>query len=212
MTKAIAKTQAIAPITIAFDPTAVDRTLAEATELLNDLGEATIDNDKELAEFAEHLRGVVRQKDAAETIRAAMLKPVKETTATINALLKPAIDTWAACETRLKRLIGDYQLAKEAERRKQLAAAAEAAQARNPEALTTALVAAQDAAPTKIEGVGVRAKWVARIASPALVPYEWCTPDVKRIEKLARETPPDQQPTPIPGVVYELDATVSALR
>jgi hypothetical protein len=211
MTKALAKA-APPEVSIVFDPTAVPLTLAEGVALLNDLQDATIDNDEELAQFAEILRDAVRQKDAAAALRDLLLKPAKDHTKTVDGLFKPTLQTWAACEAELKQLIGGYQLAKEADRKRLLAEAAQAAQARKPDELKTALNAAHAAAPTKVDGVSARAVWRAVIINADLVPCDWRVPDEKRISKHARDTSPDQEPTPIAGVRFELDAQVSARR
>lgn len=212
MTRAIVKAAPLAPITITFDPLAVDAANAAAIEELNGLQGASIDTDAEAAEAAELLRDVVREKDAIASMRDKLLRPVEALKKAVNDLFKPAYGARAASEEKIKSLIKAFQLAKLAEQRKQLAAASQAASARQPEAMSTALIAAHDAAPAKLDGVGFRPKWVARIKSPDLVPYEWCTPDVKRIDEHARKTPVDDEPTPIPGVLFERDASVSARR
>jgi hypothetical protein len=210
--KAIAKVQPLAPVAIALDPLAIDRATTDAIAELNALQEATIDDDADLTAAAEKLREIVRDKDIAAAMLGSVVKPLEQAKKAVNAIFKTWIDTKTASEVKVKRLIADFQLAQQAEQRRQLAAAAKAAQERKPAELTTALVAASDAAPSRLEGVSVKPKWVARIKSPDLVPYEWCTPDVKRIDAHARETPTDRPPEPIAGVIFELDATVTARR
>ncbi len=201
----------LAPLTFDIQPAMLATETAEAIDELNSLQDATVDSDDDAAEAAALLREIVRKKDVFSALRDGLLKPVKRRVTDFAALFKPALDARTASEVKLKRLLADFTLGKQAEQRKQLAAAAEAAQARQPEAMSTALIAAHEAAPSKLEGVGVRSKWVVKRIAEDLLPDEYWTPDVKKIEAVAREASPDDRPV-IPGVVFELDATVSARR
>jgi hypothetical protein len=212
VTKALAKPSPD-PATIAFDPLAATQATTQAIEYLNALQGVTIESDEDAAEAAEELRNVVRQKDLAARLRDEWLAPAKATVARINAGFKPALDAWAASEARLKRLIADFQLAKQAEQKRLLAEAAAAAQARQPEAIATALTAAHDAAPKRLEGVGVRAVWRVKRIAEELLPREWLCADEKKIAAYARSYPADKDPNgTVPGVIFELDASVSAKR
>lgn len=211
--KAITKAQHIPPVTITFDPLAVESATAAAIEELNALQDVAIESDEDEAEAAAVLRDIVREKDAIEALLARWLAPVKAQENQIKAAFKPALDAKVASERKLKDLIGAWQLAKKAERRKALAAATAAAQARNPEAIATALVAASAAAPRKLEGVGVRAVWKVKRIAEDLLTREWLCPDEKKIAAYARAFDPDKDPNgTVPGVVFELDASVSAKR
>lgn len=189
--------------TVAFDPLAVDRAKAEALEELHGLQSATIDNDVELAEAAEMLRDVVAERKAIETMRDGLRSPAKALLKAVDNLFAVALDAKTASEAKLRSLVGAYQVAKAAEQRRLMVVAREAATAREPAALTTALVAATESAPMKIEGVGVREIWTVKRIAAELVPYEWCVPDESRIKRHARETPIDRDPEPIPGVIFE---------
>lgn len=203
----------IIPVRIAFNPLAVEQAKTEAIAQLNDLQGATIDNDDELQVFSALLVDTVRERKLIETMRDEVLSPIKAAlkaaTATIDALFKPTLSAKEASELKLRELVGGYQQLKAAEQRRLMSEAAAAAQARKPAELTTALIAAGEAAPKKIASVGVKETWVARIKSPDLVPYEWCTPDEKRIQAHAKATPIDRDPTPIGGVLYERVASTT---
>lgn len=212
MTKALAKTQP-APVTIAYDPLAATKATTEAIEYLNALQGVTIESDADAAEAAEELRNVVRQKDLAAALREEWLAPAKAMVTRVNAGFKPALDAWSAAEAKLKDLLGKFQLAKAAEQRRLLAEAAAAASARQPEAIATALTAAHTAAPKKLEGVGVRAVWKVKRIAADLLPREWLCPDEKKIAAYARGFDPEGDPNgTVPGVIFELDATVTAKR
>jgi hypothetical protein len=198
------------PVKISFDPLAVKTAETSALAQLNDLQGATIDNDAELEQFSALLVETTRERKLIEAMRAETLAPIKTALKvaedTVDKLFNFALTTKQASETKLRELVGGYQQAKAEAARQLRAAAAKAAQERNPEALTKALVASNQVAPGKLAGVGVKEVWVATIKASDLVPYEWCVPDEKRINKHARETPIEQTPAPIPGVIFTREA------
>lgn len=203
----------IIPVRIAFNPLAVETAKAAAIEQLNDLQGATIDNDDELDQFSALLVDTVAERKLIERMREEVLAPVKAAlkavTSTVDALFKPSLQAKEASERKLRELVGTYQQAKAAEQRRLIAEASAAARDRKPEELSTALVAAQAVAPGKLVGVGVREVWKATVKAPGLVPYEWTVPDEKRINAHARNTPIDQEPTPIGGVTFERVASTT---
>jgi hypothetical protein len=213
VTRAIVKARPLEPINLTFDPLAVDSANAAAIEELNSLQDARLTCDEDAAEAAALLRDVVRDKDAIATMREGLLAPLKAATKAVNDLFKPALSAKIASEDKLKSLIGAYELAKLATQKALMAAASKAAAERKPEEMSAALVAAHDAAPQKLEGVSVRPKWVVkRIVAGLLLP-EWLIPDEKRIHEYARRFSADQDPNgTLPGVVFELDAQISASR
>jgi hypothetical protein len=205
-----AVSEQIIPVRISFNPLAVDKAKTDAITQLNELQGATIDNDADLQEFTVLLRETVAERKLIEGMRDEVLSPIKSAlktaTATVEALFRVSLEAKQASEKKLRELVGAYQQAKATEQRKQIAEAAAAAQARDPAALTQALVAAQGAAPGKLGGVSVREVWVAAVKAPDLVPFEWRAPDEKRIAAHAKNTPIDQDPTPIPGVLFIREA------
>jgi len=205
-----ARQEQVIPVKISFDPLAVKTAETSALEQLNDLQGATIDNDAELEQFSALLVETTRERKLIEAMRAETLAPIKTALKvaedTVDKLFSFALTTKTASEKKLRELVGGYQQAKAEEARQLRAAAAKAAQARDPEALTKALVASNQVAPGKLAGVGVKEVWVATVKAPDLVPYQWCVPDEKRINKHARETPIEQTPVPIPGVIFTREA------
>ncbi len=215
MSKSIAlakpsRLEQVIPLKISFDPLAVDRAKAGALEQLNNLQGATIDNDDELDQFTSLLVETVAERKLIEAMQAEVLAPIeaslKTAKLTVKGLFRTALEAKQASELKLRELVGVYQAAKAEAQRQLTAQAAAAAQARNPAALSKALVAASVAAPTKLAGVAVKEVWVAFIKSPDLVPYEYLTPDEKKIAKHARETPINKEPEPIPGVLFTREA------
>jgi hypothetical protein len=73
-------------------------------------------------------------------------------------------------------------------------------------AAATAIASEASAAGDK----GLRITWVATITDPSAVPRDWCTPDLERIQALAKTTPSTATPPHIPGVVYTQQATTKA--
>jgi chromosome segregation ATPase len=206
------------PPSITIDHKALQTRAAAAIAELNSLQGATIETPEDAREAAELLRTIVRDKDKITEQIEWLCLPLKEAKRAIEnkakeikALFKAEAEAKAGSEALVKRLLGAYHTAQQAEQRRQMQAAAQAAQERKPEALTTALVAAQGAAPPRLDGVSIRPKWVVKRIAEDLLPDEYWTPDRAKIEAVAKAATPEDPPI-IPGVIFELDATVSARR
>jgi hypothetical protein len=187
------------PVRVAFNPLAVEKAKTEALDELDRLQGATIDNDAELAEFSALLVSIVAERKTIENMRDGLRAPLKVALKAVDALFALSLQCKEASERKLRELVGTYQQGKAAEHRRLMAEAATAAQTRKPEALTAALVKASAVVPGKLASVGVKEVWQARLKSP----------DLKRINRHARETPIDKEPTPIPGVLFERVASTT---
>ncbi len=136
--------------------------------------------------------------DALETIRAEYR----------------AEDNWLdATITLLKSRLGHYELACQQLQREAFARAAQAHEAGDHIAarveIATSNELARSGAPP---GVSVREVWRAEIVDASLVPREWCAPDEKRINAVAKATAANDNPPPIAGVRYVKGAIVANKR
>lgn len=167
-----------------------------------------ITSDEIAALYSDTLREAkAKAKELAERKKAALYH--------VNALHDVISGIWRDPEQAVSQLITfiearlkAYTLEKEVNRQKALKAAAEAANGSDGEKLTQALQLASASQPQKLDGVSIKPKWVGRIINPALVVREYCVPDQKLIDAHCKRFRIDEQPDPIPGVKFELDAAM----
>ncbi len=164
------------------------------------------DSDDACALYAENLREAKGKAAQLEAARVATVAPINAAHDAVQLLYKEPKTALQGLITFVERRIKDWTIAKEVARQKAMRAAAEAAEARDGAALTEALQANAAMQKTKLQGVAVIPKWVGVIINPGLVIREFCSPDQKLIDQHAKRFAIDEQPSPVPGVRFELDA------
>jgi hypothetical protein len=202
------KNQQLAIAPIVYDAVFIEETQTYALEELTAAQPIAITNDEVYAQYGEELRvAKAKAKTLAERKKAALFH--------VNALHDVISGIWREPEKQLSGFIDflelrikAYALAKERARQESLKLAAEAATSRDGEKLTKALQLSSASLPTKLEGVSVKPKWVGTIINEGLVTREYCVPDPKLIAAHCKRFAADEQPTPIPGVRFELDAAM----
>lgn len=172
-----------------------------ANEEHSNLTGQSIDNDQEAADANEYLRDWLQKLDGVSAKKKETLAPLKEAEKRINELFKPLLDKGAALTSAIRKMLTDYELAKRDAQRKALAAAAEAASAEEPTQLLEKLQEAEEAAPTQLEGTSFIRKWVVKRIAEDLLPDEYWTPDVKKIEAIGKAHKGDTPPV-VPGVIW----------
>jgi hypothetical protein len=169
---------------------------------------ATITCDADSQFFGSYLQELIKQKKAFDNLWALYSAPLYEALDNLDKRLgySVGLKNFKLLEAVLREKIKGYAI--ECEKRRQLAlqAAAKAVAADNTKALTVALNAEKAAVAVQQKGVSVKPKWVAVVVAPDLVPHEYLTPDLKKIQAHAAKFTCDQKPTEIAGVKYELDA------
>lgn len=170
--------------------------------------ELTTEDDAQAA--AEVLLSFAGTKKLAAEQSKEWLADLKAEEKRIRAPFKAIEDLCDAGRAIVDKAIGKFQLAKAAAQRKALAEATAAAKKDDSAGLTTALQKVSEAAPTKLQGVSVKAFWVAHVRAPDMVPHAYLTPDLKKIGAHASAFAPDQEPTPIAGVVFTLETSTIA--
>lgn len=170
------------------------------TEHANLAGQS-IDNDNEAAEANEYLRDWLSKLDGVSAKKKETLAPLKEAEKRINDLFKPLLDKGAALTSAIRKMLTDYELAKRDAQRKALEEAAQAASSPEPKALLEALEKVEEAAPTQLDGTSFTRKWVVKRIAEDLLPDEYWTPDVKKIEAIGKAHKGDTPPV-VPGVIW----------
>lgn len=158
------------------------------------------------------LTEIVRLKDDLVSRRQAAVKPTKQLVAEVESWFRPYIKDVEAAEDALKKTIGAYRTRKANEGRRQLLAARAASdEGRTDDALAHVQASQAIAAPDAARA-GTRFAWEVKRIAPDLLPDEWWTPDVERINTVAEEAGSSDEPPVIPGVIFERVAIVSAKR
>lgn len=178
----------------------------------------TIDTPDEYAIIDAGLRGVVRAKDAFVAMRQGCVGAMRKVVSAVEGEFRPGVKALEAAEGACKRALGEYRL-QEAERERQARAAAlEAAQSGDADALTEALTTASTAAAgANATGTAtVSARWVIERIAADLLPAEYWKrlPDDEKIAaEIARQGGLSRAEAPvIPGVIFKLEARVGARR
>lgn len=168
----------------------------------------TIESEEDEQEAGARLVEVKQLGKGLTDLIATAKRPFLDVTQAIDKLTKPGRDDIAALQKALTDVIGKYRVELAQTRVKALTEARDAAGARQTEALTMALATAEEAKPQKLEGLAVKLVWTVKRIAEDMVPREWCVPDERRIAQHAKSFrgTPDDPPTPIPGVIFELGA------
>lgn len=202
------------PITLAFDPAALQRAQdAAVAEAACDGQALVIHNDTEAEIVAEYLREKVREKDAVVAMQKSALGPLAQAEKTIREWFRPTLQALALIEAAAKQSLGDWRIRVETQKREALAAAQAAAAAHNLPAVAQALTVVNTPV-AKQAGVSVRSFWRHAIEAYDKIPDEWTrrVPDDLKLAEYAKRYSSDQTPTPIPGVRFELVTQTSVRR
>jgi len=200
----VSKPNPVAPDTLAIG-------YAAALDELKSLDGIDIANDEDAEEANTYLRDRLKERDFFERLRKERVAPINAEHARVQAEFKPVLDLYDTIASTIKKALGKFMLAKQAEQKRLYQEAAKAAQDESPQALTAALVAADEAEPVKLEGSSVRGVWRVKRVLKDMLPLDYLIEDTKKIEAFARQHGADDRPV-IPGVVFELEAVVSVRR
>lgn len=158
------------------------------------------------------LRTEVRaKKDAAIKLRQTAAQPWKKVATTIEDMFRPLVQAYEKIENDFRGKLEAYQVAKVKAEREARLAATEAATAGDDAALVTALSASTVLARPIADGGRVSLKWTVKRVVADLLPDEYWTPDMAKIEAIAKAHRGDEPPV-IPGVVFEQTASVAVKR
>ena len=184
---------------------------ATAVRYLEVIKGHTISSDEEYEDAGNVLKKIKTMMKEVDAERDTHVRPLNEVVRATNALFKPATDFLKQAESVLKAAIGKYSQEKQAEQRRLLVAASEAASHQRvvdlspPQVAVTLLQAATAAAVPRVEGISTREVLVWDMVDPALVPMAYCSPDPAKITAAVAAGVRD-----IPGVVFRTEVRVTA--
>jgi len=141
--------------------------------------------------------------------RKEITQPINAALKATNALFKPALDFYKRCETLIKNKMLKANAHAQQAAQAALAEAGAAAAEGDTEAVSTAIVAHDDAVNLPAaDGIQYRSTWKFNIVDELKIPREFMTPDLKLIEGHVRHK---KNATVIPGIeVYEDQSVASA--
>jgi hypothetical protein len=175
---------------LAPEATAAEKALVWLRDHFQIIDQTSFDQAGELVKEAKR-----RWKELDER-RAGITKPMLEAQRKTNAFFKPVLDHYAQAEGILKAKIGAYAARVQAERAAAMQRSAVEFQAGGT---PTDLIPE----PAKTSGVSTSETWVPRIDHPDLVPRDFCSPDLDKINAVAWHADTVRTPPkPIPGVTW----------
>lgn len=167
--------------------------------------------DKDSATGASKFRAKAKAElKALKEMREGALKPLKVTENTIRSWFRAVEDIYEECVKVIDAGISEYHLAARQLERETFTAAADLHAVGNDIA-ARALVAESNTQSqrTTPKGTSVREVWTSELVSAPDVEREWCIPDEKRVEALARNTPPDAPAPSVKGFRFVKKVIVS---
>ena len=196
-------------VRVGFDPAALAPLERRAQAELEGVRGAEINSEDEAKLAAEVLVSIAAVKKDCAAQSKEWLAPLKAETDRIRA---PFLAIEKLCDEAraiLDKAIGKFQLQRAEAQRKALAAATEAVKRDDERGLTQALQTVSASAPVATKGVSVKTRWVATVVDAVVVPRAFCTPDLKVLAAHAGRYPANEQPAPIPGVVFTLETSTT---
>lgn len=166
----------------------------------------TVDDDAEEQQAAAKLAQHKRTDKALKELIAKHKRPFLDVTQALDRMSKQGRDDLAAVIAAYTAILGAYNARKLEARREALAEAQAALQQRDTEGATEALNVRANNAQQKLDGVAIKMRWKATVINPEEVPRAWCCPDQSALDDHAAECDESTEPTPIPGVHFELVA------
>lgn len=192
--------------------TAANTQATAAKHLLAGAQTLTIDNAEQLESVSGFARHVSTKRKEIDAERKAVTQPLNAAVKRINSWFKPALDTLQATEDHCRKLIGGYHLRQQEEQERQFKAAQTAMVEGDVGGASDALAASSAAAPAKAVGTAARVVWRAVVRDPMQVPRQYLTVNQSALDAVARSIPKGETPTPIPGVEFVKDTTVTLRR
>ena len=164
-------------------------------------------------EFADALlTALVQREDAAVAMRKSATVPLYGVIRTVESWFKPWLNALAPAKAHLKKEMGAYRVRQEAAEREARELAAQAAETGDAEALVEALtVATEIAAPTAARAT-TRFAWQVKRIAEDMLPDEYWTPDMAKINAAAKAAGSSDEAPIIPGVIFERVALIGARR
>lgn len=169
---------------------------SDAEAGLSLIAELTIKTPAEREFAANALKEFATRHDTADAKRKAWVGPLKAVTADIDATFRPLLQVYKRGEAILKDKIGRYDVAQAQARRTALEAAAKASAAGHEAQAAKAIAKAEAYVAAPTPGNTSTLYWTGEVLDAALVPREYCTPDLAMLEAVTKALGADPK---IPG-------------
>lgn len=178
----------------------------EVAETLDMLRALSVDSQEQI-DFANECLGDVKKRlKVIKDTKTKTRKPVKSLLDTVDGWFKWVIDCYSEAEKILKDKIRDGTVRMEARRNAHIAAASQAHQAGDMQAVQSMVQAANQAEVHLPSSVSMIEAWKFRVDAPDLVPRALCSPDEKKIRAYVNLHKAGAQ---IPGVSVWREDTVT---
>lgn len=182
--------------------------------VVEDLPGIVVETPEDYQQADAVLTEILQRKDAITAMRTSATGPLYGVIRTVEGWFRPVLGAYTTLETTIKQRMGAYaQLTAEAEAEARRAAQT-AVESGDAGALVESLNTAEDAVAVR-EAVAARVtfRWQVKRVAEDLLPSEYWTPDLAKIEAVAKaagsaEEGSDGEPV-IPGVVFERVANVA---
>jgi len=184
----------------------VSNELPQMLAMFHELQEIEICDEDDHLMMVDGLREIKERHRLLEERRKKITVPLNEALREVNELFRAPKQALERCERLVKDKIANYLEGLNAANEKALAAAAEADSAEEAQEALAEVVPVETA-----KGISIRYKWRAEVFRPELVPYEFCSPDLNKIEvSMQQSANVLGEPMPIPGVRFLKEPIVTS--
>jgi len=208
-------------IPIQLDVLFIAKQTADAKVALEHARAMVVNDEHTLATANAWAKAILTTMDQLEEMRTSITKPILEGKRGVDKLFNPPTSTLDEAQRLIKKKMSDHLDAMKALQQAEFRRAQEAMQQGNTAAMAVALNASSAAQAAPPQGTSVVERWQAEITNADFL-IEAClqdpsrrrflAPNVSMIDAVARSTPVDQNPLPIPGVRFTKVSTVSVRR
>lgn len=196
-------------VTVATNAAQVATLQREAEELATLTTGASVTTPEEY-EFADAtLTEIVRKRDAAIAMRGEATGPMYKAIKVVEGWFRPVDQALSAAIKDLKGALGTYRIEQSKRESAARELAAKAAETGDAETMITALTTAATVAAPPPGAARVALRWVRKRIAADMLPQDWWTPDLAKIDAFAKAHKGDDPPV-IPGVIFERTADVGA--
>lgn len=186
----------------------VDEQLPQARADLESMREFQILDEVDQNTAVECIQTIKVNLERLEERRRVITVPLNKALKEVNNLFRPVREALEEGEKILKLKLAGYQEARERENAQALLAAASATTVEDAAEALTELETV-----TTAKGSSVRYRWEAEVFHPELVPTEFLSPDLGKIEaSMNASVKASGEPMPIPGVRFKKKPIVTIRR